>query len=160
MRVDLASLERLIYILLAKGVEMVLEYEFLWRDKLVKGYTYPIKRGDLDAALEKAGVTELDSVAYCCNPNNMNERGLFLSSSMLGEVMQGAGHPKCAPDITVHAVRVAMSQSIKEHIDKDDLLNSFALWLKKLEQADYARRMKNQFFHVYYSGEKLEVEHS
>lgn len=34
---------------------MVLEYRFNGRGKLVKGYTYPIKREDMDVALEKAG---------------------------------------------------------------------------------------------------------
>jgi len=45
---------------------MTLEYRFSGRDKLVKGYTYPIKRGDLDEALEKVGVTDLEYVNYTC----------------------------------------------------------------------------------------------
>jgi hypothetical protein len=34
---------------------MVLEYEFLGRDKLVKGYTYPIRRGELDQGVGRRG---------------------------------------------------------------------------------------------------------
>ncbi len=69
---------------------MALEYTFSGRDKLVKGYTYPIKRGDLDEALEKAGVTDLRFVSFGCSPKRGEEEVIFLSSRMLGEA-NGSG---------------------------------------------------------------------
>ena len=66
-----------------------MEYKFTGRDKVAKGYTYPIKRADLDAALEAAGVTELESIGYGCMPwireKKDDQKGLFLSVSFIGE---------------------------------------------------------------------------
>jgi hypothetical protein len=127
---------------------VALEYNFLGRDKLVKGYTYPIKRGDLDAALERAEVSELQFVSYSCNPMHFG-KGPFLASQMLGEAF---------PYIIISAVPADTSPRVKELIMEEDLLTHFARWLKKLEEAENARRMKNRFYTASLTGGKLVVE--
>ncbi|WP_338668903.1 hypothetical protein [Pseudodesulfovibrio methanolicus] len=138
---------------------MVLEYEFLGRDKLVKGHTYPIKRGDLDAALERAEVSELQFVSFSCNPKHLGQE-LFLSAGMLREASQSGVWSRTFPDITIIAIPIAVSQRIKECIEEKDLLNHFACWLKDLEEAENVRRMKDQFYTASLIGGKLVVEHT
>ena len=136
---------------------MVLEYEFLGRDKLVKGYTYPIRRGDLDAALERAGVTKLRFVAFSYNHEYRNE-STFLSSRMLGEAYTSGGWADRSPYIIISAVPVEISPRVKELIVEKDLLNNFASWIKELEDAENVRRMKDQFYTASLIGGKLVVE--
>jgi hypothetical protein len=125
-----------------KEAAMVLEYEFLGRDKLVKGFTYPIKRGDLDAALERAGVTEVESVSYTCCTGN-----------------PGSWHKK-SPSIGVYAVRIVVSQRIKQLLAEPDVLDEFTRWLKELEGAENVRRDQRQYYKVFFADDALVIEHT
>lgn len=136
---------------------MALEYRFNGRDKLVKGYTYPIKRGDLDAALEKAGVTDLDHVSYTCHVGKV-EKELIVDSYMTGEAFLPGNWYKKSPDVGVYAVPAGISQQVKKLLEKQDILNRLAKWLKELEQAENVRRDRRQFFKVYYCDNRLEIE--
>ncbi|EGB15582.1 hypothetical protein DND132_2379 [Pseudodesulfovibrio mercurii] len=138
---------------------MALEYKFLGRDKLLKGYTYPIKRGDLDAALERAGVPELRFIAFSCNPKHRS-KGPFLSSRMLGEAQTSGGWAERSPYIIISAVPADISPRVKERIAEKDLLNNFAGWLKALEDAENVRRMKDQFYTATLIDGKLVVENT
>jgi hypothetical protein len=138
---------------------MVLEYEFLGRDKLVKGYTYPIKRGDLDVALERAGVTDMDYVTYGCHTGK-TDRELVLKASMTGEAFNPESWIKMSPAIGVFAVPVTMSQRIKQLLAEQNVLNEFARWLKVLEGAENVRRDQRQYYYVYFEDDALVIEHT
>lgn len=58
------------------------------------------------------------------------------------------------------AVSVAIFQSTRMLIAKNDILNQLAQWLKKLEQAENVHRMKDQFFYVSDCDEKVFIKHS
>ena len=136
---------------------MALEYKFNGRDKLVKGYTYPIKRGELDAALEKAGVTDLDHMSYICHAGK-TEKKLIISSDMLGEAFHPGAWHKQSPDIGVYAVSITVSQQVAKLVKEQNVLNRLAAWLKELEQAENVRRNQHQFFQVYFQNDQLEIE--
>ena len=136
---------------------MALEYNFLGRDKLIKGYTYPIKRGDLDAALERAEVSELQFVSYSCNPMHFG-KGPFFASQMLGEAQTSGGWAKRSPYIVISAVPADTSPRVKKLIMEEGLLTHFARWLKKFKEAENVRRMKDRFYTASLTGGKLVVE--
>lgn len=138
---------------------MPLEYEFLGRDKLVKGYTYPIKRGDLDAALERAGVTDLDYVGYTCYTGKVEDE-LILNSTMTGEAFLPGNWYKMSPTIGVFAIPVGISQEVKKLLVKHDVLDKLAQWLKELEQAENVRRDRDQRFAAIYANGILKIEHT
>lgn len=136
---------------------MVLEYDFLGRDKLAKGQTYPIKRGDLDEALEKAGVTEIKYVAYTCYVDK-KEDVCVLSAHMHGESRHPGYSTHQSPDIGVNSIPVDISPKIKKLLAKNDILNRLAKWLKRLEEAESVRRDRSQHFKVFYRDESLVVD--
>lgn len=138
---------------------MGLEYKFNGRDKLVKGYTYPIKRADLDAALERAGVTDLDYVSYTCYVGK-DSTGLLLSSTMTGEAFCPGSWDKMSPDIGVYAVSVTVSQQVTQLVEEHSILNRLALWLKELEHAENVHPDQRHFFKVYFHSNQLEIEHT
>jgi len=136
---------------------MTLEYRFSGRDKLVKGYTYPIKRGDLDEALEKAGVTDLEYVSYTCYAGK-EKKILVLGSSMTGEAFLPGNWYKMSPSIGIYAVPAGVSQQVKKLLKKHDILNALAKWLIKLEQAENVRRDRRQSFKVFYADSRLRID--
>jgi hypothetical protein len=138
---------------------MTLEYRFSGRGKLVKGYTYPIKRGDLDVALERAGVTDLEYVSYTCYSGKV-EKNLIISADMIGKSFHPGNWYKQSPDIGAYAVPTIISQRVKKLLIAQDVLNSLATWLKELEQAENVRRDQRQYCYVYFEDDALVIEHT
>ncbi|AMK09964.1 hypothetical protein [Pseudodesulfovibrio indicus] len=138
---------------------MVLEYEFLGRDKLVKGFTYPIKRGDLDAALERAGVTEVEYVSYTCCTGKSDKK-LIVDAYMTGEAFHPGSWHKKSPSIGVYAVKIVVSQRIKQLLAEQDVLDEFTRWLKELEGAENVRRDQRQYYKVFFAEDALVIEHT
>ena len=101
---------------------MALEYKFGGRDKVVKGHTYPIKRADLDRALEEAGVTDVERVSYISSKSSQEEDGQVIGIWMKGEASIAGTWMKRSPGLLVASVPVAVSQEIKKLIEKQDIL--------------------------------------
>ncbi|WP_316898246.1 hypothetical protein [Pseudodesulfovibrio indicus] len=120
---------------------MVLEYEFLGRSKLRKGHTYPIKRGDLDKALEAAGVSELEMVTYSTNYDDPDLAVLRLF--LLGESRRGY-REKREPVLSVYSIPASLSEEIKGTLEKERILARVSRWLKWLETASNVVRSVNQ----------------
>lgn len=137
---------------------MVLDYKFLGRDKLAKGQTYPIKRGDLGRALEESDVSDIRYVAYTCYVDKDWSKAFVLTASMTGESELGGHWMKMSPKIGVYSVHAEMAQQIKALLEKEDVLNRLAVWLRELELAETVRRDMGQKFEVYYIKEKLVIE--
>lgn len=137
---------------------MALKYNFLGKDKLVKGHTYPIKRSELDAALEAAGVTELKYVSYNCYAKEDLEKHLILSADLFGEAQIPGTIIKQTPDIGVYSMPANKSQEVKELLQKHDVLNMLANWLRNLESAENVRRDQSQKFAVYFHSGALEIQ--
>ncbi len=137
---------------------MVLEYKFSGRKKVVKGETYPIKRADLDEALENAGVSELEKIGYWSEKATDCSNIQILSATMLGEASLSGQWIKRSPAISVQTVPVDVSQSVKGLIAEQHILQRLADWLKQLEVASNVRRDQWQEFNVSYLAEgKLKV---
>ncbi len=138
---------------------MALEYDFSGRDKLVKGQSYPIKRGDLDAALESAGVTEIKYVSFTCYVGKKgDDKEQILSATFSGEARTPGLWQKMIPSINVNSVPSHFSQEIKSLVRKQDTLALLGNWLKELEGANSVRRDQRQTFYAFFSNGKIIID--
>lgn len=129
---------------------MVLEYRFNGRTKLDKGHTYPIKRGNLDKALEDSGVSELETVTFSSNYDDPDLAVLRIF--LLGESRDGYWK-KQEPVLSVYSVPSSLSMEIKRALEKEQILARVSKWLKWLESASNVVRNVNQELIVCYDKE-------
>ena len=127
---------------------MVLEYDFLGRTKLIKGYTYPIKRGELDKALEDSGVSELETVTYSSNYDD--EDLAVMRVFLMGESRDGYWM-KQEPVLSVYSIPSELSTEIRKALDKEMIIRRISNWLKRLETAPNVIRNVNQEILVCYN---------
>ncbi|QGY39764.1 hypothetical protein GM415_06395 [Pseudodesulfovibrio cashew] len=135
----------------------MVEYEFGGRSKIIKGYSYPIKRGDLDQALDEAGVTDIQRVAFFCLPKKGGGR-LVLLGYFFGEARLDGLVTQESPDITVCCVPTQYVSEIKSLLEKHTVLNRLDQWVKQIELAENVYRDQRHGFHVCYEDEALVVE--
>lgn len=146
----LAPAKRLKYILFTKEIAMTLEYNFLGRTKLIKGHTYPIKRGELDKALEDSEVSELETVTYS---SNYDDQDLAVMRVFLAGESREGYWTKEKPVLSVYSIPSHLSTDIKSALKKENILLRISRWLKKLESASNIIRDINQEIVVYYNSE-------
>lgn len=127
---------------------MVLEYIFLGRTKLTEGYTYPIKRGELDKYLKDSGVSELEAVTYS---SNYEDRDLAVMRVFLSGEAQDGYWMRQQPVLSVYSIPSHLSVEIKNALKKEKILSRVARWLKKLETASNVIRSVNQEIIVCYN---------
>ncbi|MDD3312539.1 hypothetical protein [Pseudodesulfovibrio sp.] len=137
---------------------MAVEYKFGGRYKVIKGETYPIKRADLERALEEAGVTDLEEISYVSVKSASSKGDPVASIWMTGEAIIPGMWMKRSPSLIVSSIPVEVSQEIKELIEKENILGKMALWLRELEKAENVRRSQSQSFRIYYREGKLVIE--
>jgi hypothetical protein len=102
------------------------------RAKLSKGYSYPVKRSELDSALEKAGVRELGRVFYSSSYDDSEIQ--ILRAFLMGETQQGY-RAESAPLLSVYSVPSEQLAEIRRLLEQGDILTRIASWLKRLENA-------------------------
>ncbi|XXJ21516.1 hypothetical protein ACR42D_18630 [Desulfovibrio caledoniensis] len=120
---------------------MPIQYEFMGRAKLSKGYAYPVKRSELDSALEKAGVRELGRVFYSSSYDDSEIQ--ILRAFLMGETQQGY-RAESAPPLSVYSVPSEQLAETRRLLEQGDILTRIASWLKRLENAANVIRGVNQ----------------
>ncbi|MBG0790972.1 MAG: hypothetical protein H0S80_10800 [Desulfovibrionaceae bacterium] len=127
---------------------MTLEYEFWGRTKLLKGYTYPIQRGELNKALEDAGVSELETVTYS---SNYDDKDLAVMRAFLAGESRNGYWMKQEPVLSIYSIPSHLSIAIKQALKKENMLSRISEWLKRLESASNVIRDVNQEIIVCYN---------
>jgi hypothetical protein len=102
---------------------MPIQYEFMGRAKLSKGYSYPVKRSELDSALEKAGVRELGRVFYSSSYDDSEIQ--ILRAFLMGETQQGY-RAESAPLLSVYSVPSEQLAEIRRLLEQGDILTRIA----------------------------------
>lgn len=139
---------------------MTLAYEYSKMKLPKKGFSYPVKKTELDKALENAGVTDIRRIGFAFSSKKaLDGREYVLEAYTQGESRQGYWS-KESPHLIVGAVPSSLKKEISELIAKKGLLPSLAKWLKELEKGGSVRRDKDQFFKVYYDDGNLSIEHT
>ena len=108
--------------------------------KLPRGLSFPLKRGVLDSALEKAGLTKIHVVYYWLRQGGH----ILIRADYCGEGRRGwfaAG----LSSITIYAVPSSERQATEAALVLD-VLPQMIGWLKSLEQSGNVRRGTDQHF--------------
>lgn len=80
---------------------MAVEYKFGGSYKVIKGETYPIKRADLERALEEAGVTDLEEISYVSVKSASPKGDPVASIWMTGEAIIPGMWMKRSPSLII-----------------------------------------------------------
>ncbi|EGB15382.1 hypothetical protein DND132_2177 [Pseudodesulfovibrio mercurii] len=131
---------------------MPIRYEFMGRAKLIKGYSYPVKRSELDAALEQAGIHEPGRIFYSSRYDDSDMK--VLSVFLMGESQQGY-RIRNTPVISAYSVPANQRPEIRRLLERQDILPRIAAWLKRLEDATNVIRGVNQEIIVFFTDAAL-----
>jgi hypothetical protein len=104
------------------------EYSFS-KDKLPRGYSYPLKRGLLDERLDEAELIKIAGVYYCFNLKSDN---LVLRGDYFGEAHKGWAGAGLS-SIWLWAVR-SEERKVIETVLVNEALPALIVWLRKAEQ--------------------------
>ena len=104
------------------------EYSFS-KDKLPRGYSYPLKRSLLDERLDEAELTKIQGVYYCFNRKSDN---LILRGDYFGEARKGWAGAGLS-SIWLWAVR-SEERKVIETVLVNEALPALIVWLRKAEQ--------------------------
>ncbi|QGY39762.1 hypothetical protein GM415_06385 [Pseudodesulfovibrio cashew] len=105
------------------------------------GLVYPVKKSEVDHALEMANVSELDTFYF--SPRCRSADLVVLDVVLMGESQQGYWK-KQRPGITVCAVPSDQSGKIRELLMQGNYLLRLAKWVKGLESAPNVIRDVNR----------------
>lgn len=104
------------------------------RDKIPKGWSYPLKRSALDAAIVAANLTSVASVYFVFRSHG----SIFLSVMYTGEQhRQQRGAGTCS--VWIYSVP-SQTRKAYESAILSALLPAMTRWIEKLEQAGNVRR--------------------
>ncbi|QGY39765.1 hypothetical protein GM415_06400 [Pseudodesulfovibrio cashew] len=136
---------------------MSVKYEYGGRDKAVKGFTYPIKRAELDHALLQVGVVELGVVSFVCCPVAEKSYSV-INGYFSGDARNPGKLERALPTVWFDAVKSSDCPKIKELLRRQNVLNRFANWLKKIESGENVLRGQFHNFSAVFENDELVIE--
>ncbi|MFN7930212.1 MAG: hypothetical protein U0Y68_20265 [Blastocatellia bacterium] len=114
------------------------EYSFS-KDKIPKGYSYPLKRSVLDGQLDETNLTKIANVYYCFSHNSDD---LILRGRYFGEAHKGWAGAGLS-SIWLWAVPVQNRKDI-ETLLIENALPKLIAWLQKAESEGNVWRAKSR----------------
>ena len=131
---------------------MVLGYEYSKMKLPQKGFSYPVKKTELDKALENAGVTELKRVFF--GTRYSRPELIVIHANLYGEARAGYWM-KQEPEVSMYAVPSELRQEVRDLLVKQKILQKITKWLVELESAANVRRDVSQNIWVLFENGKL-----
>lgn len=127
------------------------EYSFS-KNKLPKGYSYPLKRGLLNKWLDEAELTKIACTYYCFNRKSDN---LILRGDYFGEAHKGWAGAGLS-SIWLWAVR-SEDRKVIETILINEALPTLISWLRKAEQEGNVWRATSRHIDFRYMDTQLTI---
>src|SRR5215510_4014268 len=125
------------------------EYSFS-KNKLPRGYSYPLKRGFLNERLDEAELTKIANVYYCFNLKSDN---LVLRGDYFGEAHKGWAGAGLS-SIWLWAVR-SEERKVIETVLVNEALPALIVWLRKAEQEGNVWRATSRHIDFRYKDAQL-----
>lgn len=125
------------------------EYSFS-KNKIPKGYSYPLKRSVLDGQINEASLTQIYNVYYCFN---LNSEDLVLRGNYFGEAHKGWAGAGLS-SIWLWAVPSNKRKDI-ETILIQEALPKLIAWLQKAEREGNVWRSKSR--HIDFRYREIEL---
>jgi len=138
---------------------MPLEYSF-HKHRLPKGLSYPLKRSQLDEALQRASAFEVHSVSFWWDKNASHDRitDAYFSNDRRFPPTAPSLHAECGRSwIRILAVPSPQRHET-ERIIEERVLPRLVAWLKQLENAGSAWRWTDHEFAAHYRAGQLRIE--
>nr|WP_321260107.1 hypothetical protein [uncultured Pseudodesulfovibrio sp.] len=120
-----------------------------------RGYSYPLKKKEIDAALEEGNVSELGRLYFSIDYKDSELVVLFACLS--GESRAGYWM-KQEPRLGIYAVPIRIVGEVRQLLEKTDMLARVVRWLKRLESASNVCRDVGQKIMVYYKDRELFIK--
>lgn len=120
---------------------MAAEYYYFGKPRLPRGYSHPIKRGELDRMLDDSHVLSVKSVMFC----RCSEDGRVLTADYHGPRRK---HEECGLQLTIYAVA-----SKQRHVIHDALFEKvfprLVTWIRTFDRSDTTLSKTDHFIQFF-----------